>query len=56
MANGATTYKFEIRENEFLKNSTIGYYSIDFLSYGQSGQLSFLHKLKNDCLRNSDYD
>lgn len=51
-----TTYKFEIRENEFLKNGTIGYYSIDFLSYGQSGQLSFLHKLKNNWLKNSDDD
>lgn len=51
-----TTYKFEIRENEFLRNSTIGYYSIDFLSYGQSGQLSFLHKLKNNWLKNSDDD
>ena len=51
-----TFYKFEIRGNEFLKNNTTGCYSIDFLSYGQSGQLSFLHKLKNDCLKNSDYD
>lgn len=51
-----TTYKFEIRENEFLKNSTIGYYSIDFYSYRQSGQLSFLHKLKNNWLKNSDDD
>lgn len=31
-------------------------YSIDFLSYGQSGQLSFLHKLKNNWLKNSDDD
>ena len=52
----ATTYKFEIRGNEFLKNSTIGYYSIDFYSYGQSGQLSFLHKLKNNWLKNDEYD
>lgn len=43
-----TFYKFEIRGNEFLKNSTTGCYSIDFLGYGQSGQLSFLHKLKNN--------
>lgn len=56
MGNEVTTYKFEIRGNEFLKNSTIGYYSIDFLSYRQSGELSFLHKLKNNWLKNSDDD
>lgn len=49
-------YEFEIRGNEFLKNDTIGYYSIDFLSYRQSGELSFLHKLKNNWLKNSDDD
>ena len=51
-----TFYKFEIRGNEFLRNSTIGCYSIDFLSYRQSGELSFLHKLKNNWLKNSDDD
>ena len=45
-----TFYRFGIRGNEFLKQNTIGYYSINFLSYAQSGHLSFLHILKNNKL------
>lgn len=55
-----TFYKFDIHGNrwptKFLRNCVTGYYSIDLLSYGQSGELSFLHKLKNDRLKNSDDD
>lgn len=43
-------FEFMIYENRFLNNNTLGYYSIDFVCYGQSGELSFLHKLKNSKL------
>lgn len=40
-------YKFVIHKNDFLKQNLYGYYSTDFISYAMSGQLSFLHRLKN---------
>lgn len=49
-------YKFKIYENNFLRYNTTAYYSIDFESYGQSGQLSFLHTLKNNWLSNKEFD
>lgn len=51
-------YEFEIQGNRFgyLKNTLMAYYSIDFLSYGQSGELSFLHTLKNNWLNNKESD
>lgn len=49
-------YEFAIQRNRYLRNTLMGYYSIDFLSYGQSGILSFLHILKNNYLSEKEID
>lgn len=51
-----SVYEFEIQRNRYLRNTLMGYYSIDFLSYGQSGVLSFLHILKNNYLSEKGID
>lgn len=43
-------YEFEIQGNEYLKENCIGYYSMDFKSVRQGGELTFLHTLKNNKL------
>lgn len=40
-------YEFEIRSNEYLKNSMTGYYDRDMESYKKSGILTPMHILKN---------
>ena len=49
-------YEFAIQRNVYLRNTLMGYYSIDFESYGQSGKLSFLHILKNNYLSKKEID
>ena len=39
-------YEFEIRSNEYLKNSMTGYYDRDMESYKKSGILTPMHILK----------
>lgn len=41
-------YEFEIQRNRYLKENCIGYYSMDFKSVRQGGELTFLHTLKNN--------
>lgn len=43
-----SVYEFEIQGNEYLKENCIGYYSMDFKSVRQGGELTFLHTLKNN--------
>lgn len=45
-----SVYEFEIQGNEYLKENCIGYYSMDFKSVRQGGELTFLHTLKNNKL------
>lgn len=50
------TYEFKIQSNRYLKENCVGYYSMDFKSVSQGGELTFLHTLKNNKLDKKEAD